>query len=614
MRAIDFKGWSFLRMKLISRIKNALNSMKLHSKLMLSYFLVCLIPLLAVEIIFFSTARISLGDASNEFINMYTSQIATSINLFMQTFNRNATSVFVESNTLQYLRNDSISSMEEKINNKLALDTLLLRLSTLNPDAARILIVSAGNTVYQSAGSGDSVNSELLVNQSWFKDILSSKEKFYITESHSLIYNSTNKDGVVFTIARILYNSEGTYAGVLLFEIDPSQILQLNDNIILLKNKYEIKLVITASNGDLIYHSDIVNGKMTWDEILNKNYTFSESHDPEEDMVITQTTTLGKLTVRTIIPQQNIMSRINQIENKVYILTVLSLLFIILVSFLFSRYITLPIKALRENMRSVEKGLYKPLPLLEANDELGGLIKSYNKMITKVDTLIAEVYLAEIKQKQAKLLALQAQINPHMLYNTLESIRMKAHLKNDYESADMIQILARMFRMSLGREIEKNLIRNEVDYSRNFLELQNIRFDNLFSMEVNLTDEILDSPIISLVFQPLIENCITHGFISYDYYLNITIHGSITAAGDIMIIFQNNGNAISLEKADEINQELLNFSNDKSNLQNSDNINRSIGLRNINERIKLSYGNKYYLSIHRCIEGGTEVKILIPKK
>src|SRR5690606_19134987 len=151
---------------------------------------------------------------------------------------------------------------------------------------------------------------------------------------------------------------------------------------------------------------------------------------------------------------------------------------------------TRPIKALRKSMKQAELGQYLPIEKKQDHDEIGSLINSYNKMIVTIRTLIEDVYIAEIKQRRAKFIALQNQINPHMLYNTLESIRMKALMKDDDETAGMIKILARMFRLALDKEERQHSIKDELDYTFNYVQLQNMRFDNKFVLHIKISEEI----------------------------------------------------------------------------------------------------------------------------
>lgn len=290
-----------------------------------------------------------------------------------------------------------------------------------------------------------------------------------------------------------------------------------------------------------------------------------------------------------------------------------SCLIIFLISLWLSYTITRPIKALRRSMKQAEVGQYLPIEKEQTSDEIGSLVYSYNKMIITIKTLIEEVYVAEIKQRQAKFLALQHQINPHMLYNTLESIRMKALVKDDEDTAGMIKILARMFRLTLGKEGRHHSIKHELEYTGNYLQLQNIRFDDMFTLSVNMPNEMLECSIIPLVFQPIVENSINHGFAGYSQALCIEIEGSWTENGEILIRISDNGSGMSSEKWTELNSLLEQATSNRYSLGNQDDLGENgLGLTNIAERIKLHYGDSYYIKVLSGIENGTTIEIRIP--
>jgi len=378
------------------------------------------------------------------------------------------------------------------------------------------------------------------------------------------------------------------------------------------KNNYDIRLLVTTKDGGVVYNSDIINGTKTKEELLENVYGSLEGKKSRDLFVLSDRSKSGILVVKTEIPRSKLFFKIREFQYITLSAILCSVIFIIIISIILSYNITKPIKELQKSMKLAEDRQYSVLTFYKSDDEIGGLIASYNKMITKIKNLIEDVYIAEIKQRQAKFLALQTQINPHMLYNTLESIRMKAIVNGDDEVAFMIKILSRMFKLSLGKDIGKNLIKNEIEYTKNYIELQNIRFDNNFILEVKLDDELQNKKLIALVFQPIIENCITHGIYNYDRPLTIIIEGEIKSEKDIIIWIRDDGRGISEKKAEEINAIISNNNLSKLKIELEEDTRESIGLKNIAERIRLQYGEGYYLKVYPGRDGGTVVEICIP--
>ena len=171
----------------------------------------------------------------------------------------------------------------------------------------------------------------------------------------------------------------------------------------------------------------------------------------------------------------------------------------------------------------------------------------------------------------------------------------------------------KIFKYSLKKQGEQNLIRHEVEYAANYIFLQNIRYDNRFTLEVSLSEQVLNTSIIPLVFQPIVENSIKHGFRDYNTHLHIKIEEILLETNDVLIRITDNGATLSKEHADEINY-LLQQTN-ASELR-PDRIEQEtdsgIGLMNIAERLRLQYGEQYYLKIRSEGNLGTVVEMLIP--
>ncbi|MBQ8246109.1 MAG: histidine kinase, partial [Lachnospiraceae bacterium] len=387
--------------------------------------------------------------------------------------------------------------------------------------------------------------------------------------------------------------------------------IQLNDDFLLTRNEYNIKICITNSQNGLLFDSDVVSGRMTWREAIAENNILLFERNPQDYIVMSNETTNGNLCVSIVIPRSDLLLRISKVKYITYSLVVCCIIIIIMISTKLSKNIASPIKELQDKMEEVEKGKYETFEDKTNIFEINGLIYSYNNMVERIRNLIEKVYVAEIKQKNAKLLALQTQINPHMLYNTLEAIRMKAIINDEDEIADMIKIMAQMFRMALSDTTPCYRIKNDIEYAEKFIALQNIRLPDMFYMEVRLDDKIEEASIIPLIIQPLVENSIEHGYRGGNIPLHMILSGKIVEGNDISITLQDDGKGMEKEQIAQI--ETLLSSTVKAKLQLDHNESRnSIGMRNILERIQLYYGDRYYLHIVRSDETGTVVEVRIP--
>ncbi|MGL5635150.1 MAG: sensor histidine kinase [Sarcina sp.] len=235
------------------------------------------------------------------------------------------------------------------------------------------------------------------------------------------------------------------------------------------------------------------------------------------------------------------------------------------------------------------------------NDELAYIDKRFNEMCEDLDLYIKKSYIAEINQKNAEMKHLQSQINPHFLYNTLEVIRMKAICSGNKDVGKMLYNLAVLFRSQL-KEKDIITIEKELDYCRKYLDLFKFRYEDKFSYEIECDNNLLGNNIIKFILQPLIENYVVHGvrLSDDDNEMKIIIKecGSII---EVHII--DNGKGISDEKLEEIKIKL----SDKN--ANSD----SIGIINVNQRLKNTYGEQYGVTFIEGVEIGTQILVKIPK-
>ena len=241
-----------------------------------------------------------------------------------------------------------------------------------------------------------------------------------------------------------------------------------------------------------------------------------------------------------------------------------------------------------------------PVPYNKPLDELDIIAKNFNQMCEDMNTYIQKSYLSEIEQKNAELCALQSQINPHFLYNTLEVIRMKAICNGDREVGRMLYSLAVIFRSQIK---EKDIIpvAKELHYCKKYLELFEYRYHNKFSFEIQCPEELLEKPIIKFVVQPIIENYFVHG-IRLEADDNQLIIKVFKEGKDIVIHVSDNGKGMAIEEIQKKNQQLKSGNQEKG----------SIGIQNVHIRMRVAYGENYGVSLKANHYGGVCVVLRFP--
>lgn len=306
------------------------------------------------------------------------------------------------------------------------------------------------------------------------------------------------------------------------------------------------------------------------------------------------------------------MSFVNQ--NKVYsssqdifsitvLLIVLIVPCIVIILFQVYKSISVPIDKMVDAMKSVEHGNFGVTYEYEKNDEFKYLFDSFNHMTEKMETLIDNLYKEELASKDAKIMALQSQINPHFLNNTLEMLLWKARTLGSQEIEGMLEALCVIFNASMDRSSKRFVqLSEEIEYVAAYLYISEKRFKEKLAIVEHIDDSLHDILIPRLTIQPLMENAIKHGI---EPIGSGTVWVSINASDDVAIIkIINNGKMLTDDDAQRIN-DIINGTVKVGNRT-------SLGIRNLNERIKLLYGEEYGLTVYRDEQYRTVSRLVIP--
>ena len=254
--------------------------------------------------------------------------------------------------------------------------------------------------------------------------------------------------------------------------------------------------------------------------------------------------------------------------------------------------------------------------LLDLKSENTAYINQIKQVVEKYSEQISKDNYTRIHNKQAELAALQSQINPHFLYNTLDSIRGQALVENNIEIAKMVEALAGFFRYSISRKGELVRLRDEIFNVKNYMMIQQYRFSNRFSLDIIIDkeDEIAYEYLVPrLIIQPIIENAIYHGLKEKLENGIITIEVVLTDKNMILII-SDNGEGLGSEKLAEINKRIKSSGQFMENKKEDISSGIGIALPNINKRIQLLFGEEYGLNLYSTQNIGTDIEVILPAK
>ncbi len=360
---------------------------------------------------------------------------------------------------------------------------------------------------------------------------------------------------------------------------------------------------ITDSNGEIIYHPQqqlLYSGLKTESA---ENFDLSSDGSFETDELICSVRSLDNCDWKVVgvsyISEMVTAKEMELLGNICVMLTIIMGLTMI-VSFLVSRLVTKPIQRLIRAMQEFEKDaagyVYRPV---EGTTEIEALSQSYEHMVGKIQNLMNQVRQEEISLRKTELKALQAQINPHFLYNTLDAIGWLCEEERCQDAVEMVNALAKLFRISISKGHELITIEKEVEHARSYLKIQNFRYKNQFSYDFQIEEECLKYYCNKITLQPIIENAIYHGLdrMVDEGHIQIRIYSE---GEDVIFCVEDNGVGMTEEQC-------------RSILHKEPGDNSGIGIKNVNDRIKIYFGKEYGLSIESELDEGTIVTIRMPK-
>lgn len=349
---------------------------------------------------------------------------------------------------------------------------------------------------------------------------------------------------------------------------------------------YKDKLLIEYLKSNNAFGNRVFNFSMN-----NKQYMVAFTPLKSADWFVVST-----------IPYSYLNSESKRIGINIALLGIGCFILAILLSYLFSSSISLPLKKLVKAMKEAEKGNLSIMVKDPSKDEIGEVTRNFNKMLDEIKNLLDNVKSKEKQKRNAELRALQAQINPHFLSNTLNTVKWLANVQKAENIENIITSLIQLLHVSMGKGEDLISIREEIEYIKNYINLQEYRYFNKFKVNFEIEEEILDYKILKLILQPVIENSLIHGIEPMEGQGLIVVKG-FRYDECVKITITDNGVGIESNKLERI-------------LDSDDTSSKSrfsgIGISNVHERIKIYFGEQYGLSIASVPDLYTTVEITLP--
>ncbi len=452
-----------------------------------------------------------------------------------------------------------------------------------------------------------------LLDESWYKNIdLLENRRFLLLPTAEEKTNG-NKTTKVISFVRSINNIPSRHAfAYLKINIDAAAIRDILISSIGNQVEQKMRVLVATNDGHFIYDNEnLLTGSSdpSFDtSIFNGNHLSGELQwKGKQYLYSIEKSDYTTWNTIVLVPNNFVLLMQKKFQLVIILVGIIATLLIAAVSYFLSHQITLPLRNLMRKMYKVEQGDFSQRVELIENNEIGRLSRLYNNMLDSISRLIHEVYESKLAEKNAQLSALQAQINPHFLYNTLNTMKSISRIKGIEEVAEMSESLAELFQYSMKNLQHPVSLREEMMHIDNYMKIQRHRFGGRYEMRYSIPEALMDASVLKLTIQPLVENAMIHGLSKKKSGGVIEIR-AVRKDNRLVIEVSDNGKGITGEKLGELLEELHSTKRFGGLYQAA----HGIGLQNIQQRIQLYYGNAFGMGISSETGQGTTVRLEFP--
>ena len=566
----------------------SLNNIKVRKKLLMIYMFCIVLPLLITNSIFASKI---INNVKKENIRQYesiTETIKLNIKKEFESVFYLSNLIYTDWNLYSALEKDYTETVEEYEVYKYFQD-YVSRIHPMFRQVDKLLIYTTNNTIPLT---GNYIHNDMdFKDLEWYRKLDQSRKT-------ALFYTYIEDDEKYLSIIRPLnYLEDTTYEHIIKIDLNYDNFISYMKN-----NSGQWDIYLVNSKNEIILSS---NDTYNYTDKFAENNILSNDKD---SLVITKElddySILNGWSITGVFEQESLQSGLNQAGYFIIFMMLLSLCIATSIIFLISKSFSKRLTLISDHIR---KHNLEILSCNEGTDEIGEIIREYNLMTEKMKDMIKNEYKNNIKTKnielerrQAIINALQSQINPHFLFNTLETVRMRCNIKQEYETGDIIKNLSKLFRSMLLWSSDMIQVRAEINLIEDYLKIQRYRFGDKINYEIIVHPEAEDLEIPKMTLQPLVENACVHGIESISGSGKLTIKVTLENKHLICIV-QDNGKGMEEAKLEYMLSSLEdNYASDVF-----------IGIKNVYKRLKLLYDDKFSFRMESSPTSGTKVTISI---
>lgn len=526
-------------------------------------------------------------------------QVSQSVDSYLRTIMKLSDSLYYD-----IIKNADLSA--ETINSSITL------LYDNNKDSiANIALLSKEGELLEAVPAARLKTGMDVTKEEWFENTLARTDNLHFSTPHVqyIFDNNENQYRWVITLTRAVEITYGTSTeqGILLMDIRYSSLQQILENIVLGNEGY---LYMVNGSGELIYHPKMQLIETGW---LSENIaaateyrdgSYREEYEGEMRNINVKFVGYTGWKLLSVTPEKGLS--LSNLKMRLFVTFVVAsfLLALILINAFISSRITDPIQELEKSVNAIEAGELDTEVYTGGTYEIQHLGRSIGDMAKRIKTLMQDIVTEHESKRKSEFDTLQSQINPHFLYNTLDIIVWMIENEQKQEAVKVVTALARFFRISLSKGKSIIPVRDELEHVRNYLMIQQMRFKNKFTYEIEAGEDVMELACLKLLLQPLVENAIYHGMEFMDGDGEIRIR-AFREEDSLWFEISDNGLGMTGEQVEGLLSEKPQVRSGRGS---------GIGVKNVNERIELYFGKPYGLIIESEPDEGTVIRIHLPVK
>ncbi|GAA0137732.1 sensor histidine kinase [Paenibacillus sp. YSY-4.3] len=588
-------------------------NLMLQTKILIAFIFVLFVVIGLTCMIFYYENTRDTKTHTYSMLNTLSKQYSRTVDFFMDDIEKISLSIFSDPAIQGILAKHATIKPEEGLKIRNELFALLFNYAHPRPEIAGIRLYTTDHISY-NYDSGSTLNAEVYLEEPWQTRLDAISKSGYLL----LPPSSSSKEGYReknLSLVRHIYRiPKRDKIGSLKIDINAHEMGRLlvysgSDPL-----GEQMRVFIVTDEGAVIYDNDDAytgqrvaafahalnaddRGEIVWQD---KKYLYTSEKSGYTDW-----------NILILLSNEFLVAKQQEAQIILIIVGLIAAVLASIVAYMIARHVTKPLRELITEMNRVERGDLSGRMDMKNRGELGVLSRVYNNMLNSISRLITEVYESKLAENNARLSALQAQINPHFLYNTLNIMKSISRLKGVEEVAEMSESLADLFKYTMKNLQLPVSLRQELEHVDNYMNIQKHRFGDRFELRMEVPEELMNASVLKLTVQPLVENAIIHGFSRKKSDARIDL--KIYTEGELLLIsVSDNGLGIQEQELRKLERRLADYNKRSKHLMQEDT--EGIGLSNIHQRIQLLYGEMYGVKLASSWGAGTTVTLTFPYK